>query len=175
MFNLSSGFHIIRWIYHKDYSLSGGEDRAFIDMIEIEGISYADDYCMLPRILTIPLFYICIFNLSFSHNCEQAIPVRQALSLRVKAQPNVFHVPLRAISPLGIRLPIASPAQLGRPHCLSTQNVNLSKVLTFILLLPSHCPSDLHHPAFYCEQTAPAKTTSHITPAAIYPYLACVT
>eukprot|EP01113_Clastostelium_recurvatum_P039353 TRINITY_DN599_c0_g1_i2.p1 TRINITY_DN599_c0_g1~~TRINITY_DN599_c0_g1_i2.p1 ORF type:complete len:1691 (+),score=310.04 TRINITY_DN599_c0_g1_i2:2107-7179(+) len=43
--NLTAGYHTLRWIYAKDVSLSGGEDAAFIDMIEVSGTRFADDAC----------------------------------------------------------------------------------------------------------------------------------
>jgi hypothetical protein len=45
---LTAGVHIVRWVYYKDYSWSTGEDRAFINMIQIEGLAYADDACTFP-------------------------------------------------------------------------------------------------------------------------------
>jgi hypothetical protein len=46
-FSLTAGVHIVRWVYYKDYSWSTGEDRAFINMIQIEGLAYADDACQV--------------------------------------------------------------------------------------------------------------------------------
>ena len=40
-FNVSAGSHTFRWVYQKDSSINGGEDRYFIDDIEFNGV-FAD-------------------------------------------------------------------------------------------------------------------------------------
>eukprot|EP00927_Polykrikos_kofoidii_P033925 TRINITY_DN28760_c0_g1_i3.p1 TRINITY_DN28760_c0_g1~~TRINITY_DN28760_c0_g1_i3.p1 ORF type:complete len:1163 (-),score=150.10 TRINITY_DN28760_c0_g1_i3:14-3502(-) len=43
--NLTAGVHIIEWVYGKDMSDSEGEDRAFIELIEIVGTAHGDTQC----------------------------------------------------------------------------------------------------------------------------------
>lgn len=43
--NLTAGLHTMRWWYSKDYSVTGGEDLAKIQIIELVGTSHADLAC----------------------------------------------------------------------------------------------------------------------------------
>lgn len=45
--NLTKGFYTLTWTFSKDYSVSQGEDAAFIRMFEVGGIQYASSQCTL--------------------------------------------------------------------------------------------------------------------------------
>eukprot|EP01105_Mastigella_eilhardi_P023797 TRINITY_DN6058_c0_g1_i1.p1 TRINITY_DN6058_c0_g1~~TRINITY_DN6058_c0_g1_i1.p1 ORF type:complete len:1614 (-),score=341.66 TRINITY_DN6058_c0_g1_i1:49-4845(-) len=44
---LKSGFHLLQWVYYKDLTASKGADMATIQAIEVTGLDYADNTCML--------------------------------------------------------------------------------------------------------------------------------
>jgi hypothetical protein len=44
-FPLTTGHHLLRWVYTKDFSVDYGYDTAMIYMIEVLGMSDASDYC----------------------------------------------------------------------------------------------------------------------------------
>ena len=46
-FNVSRGTHMLTFKYSKDYSVSSGEDRAFIYTLIFEGTQFADSQCTL--------------------------------------------------------------------------------------------------------------------------------
>jgi len=44
-FSLSAGYHVIKWIYYKDYSETQGDDRAWIKSIQVTGLSRGQMSC----------------------------------------------------------------------------------------------------------------------------------
>jgi Tyrosine-protein kinase ephrin type A/B receptor-like/Folate receptor family len=44
-FPLSPGSHSLRWSYRKDYSVAVGDDAAYLRMVEVSGMTWADDSC----------------------------------------------------------------------------------------------------------------------------------
>lgn len=44
-FEVEAGAHTFQWDYTKDYEGDGGEDKAWIKVIELEGTAYSDTYC----------------------------------------------------------------------------------------------------------------------------------
>eukprot|EP01129_Flabellula_baltica_P004543 TRINITY_DN1589_c0_g1_i1.p1 TRINITY_DN1589_c0_g1~~TRINITY_DN1589_c0_g1_i1.p1 ORF type:complete len:1762 (-),score=366.97 TRINITY_DN1589_c0_g1_i1:36-5285(-) len=44
-FNLTAGFHTLKWKFKKDWSLSRGEDRAILWWIEVSGLHFHSDFC----------------------------------------------------------------------------------------------------------------------------------
>ena len=46
-FNVTPGVHDFLWAYTKDYSVSRGTDRAYLQFIELHGTAYAQESCSL--------------------------------------------------------------------------------------------------------------------------------
>ena len=42
---LAAGYHTIQWKYYKDRSVTNGEDKAYIKMIQVQGTTYAVTEC----------------------------------------------------------------------------------------------------------------------------------
>jgi len=60
----SPGFYTFKWVYRKDFSVSQGKDAAFLQMLEIRGIDYANSECTPCPVATFN-------NESASENCYE--------------------------------------------------------------------------------------------------------